>query len=169
MAEELLEGISSSMVETERVRTHILTSGSVEGVPVVFVHGNVSSSRFWEETMLALPDTYCAVSPDLRGYGLTEAVAIDSTRGLRDWADDLAALREALKLGKFHLVGWSMGAGVGMQYAIDHPDHLLSLTLMSPLAPYGFGGTEDVEGTPTFADFAGSGGGTVNPEFLKNL
>lgn len=169
MAEELLDGISSSIIDTARLEVHVLTSGSVDGVPVVFVHGNVSSNRFWEETMLALPDTYCAIAVDLRGYGLTEPLPVDATRGLRDWSDDLAALSDELRLGKFHLVGWSMGAGVGMQFAIDHPDQLLSLTLMSPLAPYGFGGTKDVEGTPTYPDWAGSGGGTANPEFVKNL
>ena len=61
------------------------------------------------------------------------------------------------------------GAGVAMQYAIDHSSDLLSMTLMSPLSPYGFGGTKDAQGTPVYPDFAGSGGGTVNPEFLRLL
>jgi pimeloyl-ACP methyl ester carboxylesterase len=167
--EPLLEGIASTMVETSRLRVHCLTSGSAEAVPVVLLHGNVSSNRFWEETMLALPDVYCAIAPDLRGYGLTEPVGVDATRGTRDWSDDLKALADALKLGKFHLVAWSLGAGVAMQYAIDHPEDLLSITLMSPVSPYGFGGTKGAAGTPAYPDFAGSGGGTVNPEFLKRL
>lgn len=167
--EPLLPGVSSSVVETDRLKIYLLTCGPAEGVPVLFLHGNVSSNRFWEETMLALPDSYCAIAPDLRGYGETEALPIDATRGLRDWSDDLKALADALKLGKFHLVGWSMGAGVAMQYAIDHAADLLSLTFVNPLSPYGFGGTRDVEGTPTSPDFAGSGGGTVNAEFVQRL
>ncbi|MEO8288064.1 MAG: alpha/beta hydrolase [Chloroflexota bacterium] len=164
-----MAGITSSFVETPRLKIHLLTSGSAEGVPVVFLHGNVSSNVFWEESLLALPDIYCGIAPDLRGYGETEALPIDAMRGPRDWADDLAALVDALKLGKFHLVAWSLGAGVAMQYAIDHPDTLLSLTFESPVSPFGFGGTRDNEGTPTFADFAASGGGTVNPTFLANM
>jgi pimeloyl-ACP methyl ester carboxylesterase len=136
---------------------------------VLFIHGNVSSAVFWEEAMLALPATYRAIAPDLRGYGDTEALEIDATRGLRDWSDDLKSLADTMRLGKFHMLGWSMGAGICMQYAIDHPADVLSLTLMSPLSPYGFGGTKDAQGTPTFPDFAASGGGTVNPDFLKRL
>lgn len=167
--EPLLPGISSQMVESPRLKSHVLTSGPDDGIPVLFVHGNVSASRFWEETMLALPDGYRALAPDLRGYGETEAKAIDATRGLRDWSDDLHALAEALELPAFHLVGWSMGGGVAMQYAIDHPERLRSLLLLNPVSPYGFGGTKDASGTVAFADHAGTGGGTVNPEFVQRL
>jgi hypothetical protein len=38
-----------------------------------------------------------------------------------------------------------------------------------PHVPYDFGGTKDVDGTPCWADFAGSGGGTANPEFVRRL
>ena len=41
------------------------------------------------------------------------------------------------------------------------------LLLESPVSPYGFGGTRDVDGTPTTEDFAGTGGGGVNPSFVE--
>ena len=167
--EPLLPGIAADVVATGRLNVHLLSAGPATGTPVVLLHGNVSASRFWEETMLALAGTYRALAPDLRGYGETEAQPIDATRGLRDWSEDLQALVTALALDRFHLVGWSLGGGVAVQYAIDHPAALLSLTLVAPLSPYGFGGTRDVAGTPAAADFAGSGGGTVNPEFLQRL
>jgi pimeloyl-ACP methyl ester carboxylesterase len=157
------------MVQTPRLRVRVLTSGAEDGVPVVFVDGNISSARFWEETMLALPPEYRAIAVDLRGYGETEALPVDATRGVRDWSDDLKALVDTLGLGRFHLVGWSMGGGIAMQYAIDHPSDLLSITLTAPMSPFGFGATRDTQGTPTTEDFAGSGGGTANPEFVKRL
>jgi pimeloyl-ACP methyl ester carboxylesterase len=43
----------------------------------------------------------------------------------------------------------------------------LTVTLINPGSPYGFGGTKDVNGTPCFDDFAGSGGGMINPELLR--
>jgi pimeloyl-ACP methyl ester carboxylesterase len=165
----LLPGMMAAQIKTPRLTMNVLSSGPADGEPVVFIHGNVSSAIFWEETMLALPPQYRGLAPDLRGYGGTEAVPIDATRGLRDWADDLHALFETLALRPFHLVGWSMGAGVAMQYTLDHPATVRSLTLMSPLSPYGFGATKDVAGTLTYADAAGSGGGTVNPDFLQRL
>ncbi len=168
----LMPGMTSRTVETPRLRTFMLERGADSGTPVVFIHGNVSSSRFFEETMLALPPGYWALAPDLRGYGESERKPVDATRGLRDFSDDLRALLMALGLGasrKPHLVGWSMGTGVLMQYAIDHPADVASLTLMSPLAPYGFGGTKDERGALCWPDAAGSGGGTVNPEFVQRL
>ena len=167
----LLPGISASSYPTSRLRTHALTRGPRSETTVVFLHGNASASRFWEETMLALPDGIQAIAPDLRGYGRTEPRDIDATRGLRDFADDLHALLDetALRGGRPHLVGWSVGAGVAMQYAIDHPGRVASLTLIAPMSPFGFGGTRDEAGTPCAPDFAGSGGGTAAAEFVQRI
>jgi pimeloyl-ACP methyl ester carboxylesterase len=170
---DLLEGISSAIVETPRLKTHVLTRGTEGGKPVLFIHGNVSSARFWEETLLALPAGYRGLAVDLRGFGASETKPLAATRGLRDFSDDLASLIESLGLAKesqqLHLVGWSVGGGVAMQYAIDHPRQVASLALVAPMSPYGFGGTKDAEGTPCWPDYAGSGGGTANPEFVKRL
>ncbi len=164
-----LPGITVQTVETPRIRMCVRGSGPTDGAPVIFVHGNVSSGVFWEETMLALPATYRAIAPDLRGYGDTEALPIDATRGLRDWSDDLRALIETLGLERVHLVGWSLGGGIVMQYAIDHPADVASITLSATMSPYGFGATKDAAGTPANPDFAGSGGGAANPEFVQRL
>jgi len=153
-------------IQTNRLEVHVRESG-VGGVPVVLLHGNCASGAFFEELMAALPAGFRAVVPDLRGYGYTEALPVDATRGCGDWSDDLHALAEALDLPKFHLAGWSLGGGVVMRYAVDHPERLLSVTLIDPVSPYGFGGTKDAAGTPTTADFAGCGGGCANPEFVK--
>lgn len=165
----LLEGLEASVVETARLRMHVISRGPADGVPVVLVHGNCSAARFFEDLMVALPPQYRVLAPDLRGYGRTEALPLDATRGLRDFSDDLDALFTALGLDRPHLVGWSLGGGVAMQYAIDHPAALRSLTLLAPASPYGFGGTRDLGGTPTSPDFAGSGGGMANPELIKRI
>lgn len=144
-----------------------------EGEPtrrVVLVHGNVSTSAFFEPLMAALPASWHVVAPDLRGFGATDSAPIDATRGLRDFADDVHALIESLGwVGQADLLGWSVGGGVILQLAIDHPSAARSLTLVNPVPPRGFGGTRDVDGTPTEADFAGSGGGAVSPDFLASL
>jgi pimeloyl-ACP methyl ester carboxylesterase len=164
-----LFGITSQMIPTSRINTHVLLKGSEEGIPVVLVHGNFSAATYWEETMLTLPESYFAIAPDLRGYGDTEDLLIDGHRGARDWADDLKALSDAFGERAAHLVGWSAGAAAIMQFAIDYPGLVRSLTLVSPVSPYGFGGTKDIAGTPSYADFAGSGGGVVNPEFVRRI
>ena len=70
---------------------------------MLFIHGNASSATFWEQTMLELPASYCAIAPDLRGYGDTEDKLIDATRGFGDWVDDLFGFADALGIGRFHL------------------------------------------------------------------
>jgi pimeloyl-ACP methyl ester carboxylesterase len=169
----LLEGVSARIVETPRLRTHLLTGGDEDGEPVFFVHGNVSSSRFFEETLAALPGdgAYRGLAPDLRGFDGSETKPVDAPRGLADFSDDLHALVGVLGLAdrKIHLVGWSAGGAVVLRYAVDHPDTVASLALINPMSPYGFGGTKDASGTPCWPDYAGSGAGTVNPEFVRRL
>lgn len=118
---------------------------------------------------LAANGRYTVYAPDMRGYGDSEVLPVDGTRGVRDFSDDLEAFVQALDLNSIHILGWSLGGNVVMQYAIDYPGKIRTLTLESPGSPFGFGGTKDAEGTPTWPDFAGSGGGTANPEFAKRI
>lgn len=170
MAElEHLDGIDCRFVETERGRFHVMEAGDADGAPVVFVHGNVSSATFWEEVMLALPADYRAIAYDQRGYGESEVQPVDATRGMHDFSDDLNALVDTLELGTFHLIGHSMGGSVALQYTIGHPGRVQSLALAAPGSPYGFAGTKDEQGTPCWPDYAGSGGGIVNQDFVQQI
>lgn len=162
-----LPGVSSRFIDTPRLRIHALFSGPEDGEAVIFIHGNASSSAFWEEIMVSLPKGYRAIAPDLRGYGDTEDKLIDATRGLKDWAEDIIALASALHIGRYHLVGHSLGGMLLYTLAGMAGPAVKSLTLVAPGSPYGFGGTKGVDGEPCFPDFAGSGGGLVNPEFAR--
>ncbi|MFD0744888.1 alpha/beta fold hydrolase [Phytohabitans flavus] len=156
-------------MRTERLTVNVLEVDGRSGPPVLFVHGNVSSSLFWQQTMLALPDRYRPLALDLRGFGDTDQAPVDATRGLRDFADDVAALVQALDLAPVHLVGWSMGGGVVEQYLLDRPEQVASLILVNPVSPYGFGGTRGLDGELISPDGAGSGGGAANPDFVSRL
>lgn len=160
-------------LRTRRVATRRLTQQITdirdEGEAVLFVHGNVSASAFWHSTLTGLPDRYRPIAVDLRGFGGTDPLPVDATRGLRDYADDLAALLDALGIDGAHLVGWSMGGGVVLQYLRDHPAAVRSLSLVNPVSPYGFGGTHGPDGTLNSPDGAGSGGGTANADFVQAL
>jgi pimeloyl-ACP methyl ester carboxylesterase len=164
-----LPGITSNLIQSKRILTHVLSSGPEDGIPVVFIHGNFSAATYFEETMLAMPGSYRCIAPDLRGYGDTEDLLVDGERGARDWSDDLKVLSDTFGDRPGHLVGWSLGASVVMQFAMDYPDLVASMTFISPVSPYGFGGTKGLSGEPCYTDFAGSGGGVVNPEFVKRI
>lgn len=160
-------------VNARGVDQNVLVAGPADGPPVLLIHGNCSSADFWRPLLRHLPSHLRVVAPDLRGYGSSEAAPVDATRGLRDFADDVAALLDAPELfpaGATPIVGaHSMGCGVAMQLLVDHPDRVRALLLEAPLSPYGFGGTRDLDGTPTTDDFAGTGGGTANPDFVRRL
>ncbi|MHC2997765.1 alpha/beta hydrolase [Microbacterium sp. HJ5] len=167
----LFDGITQRVIETPRLDVSILErEGDSDATPadrtVVLIHGNVSSALFWQELMQDLPTDLRVVAIDLRGYGGTEHAPIDATRGVRDFSDDVHGALEALGIRSAHLVGWSMGGGVVMQYALDHG--ALSLTLESPISPYGVGPTRR-DGSRLTEDDAGCGGGAGNPDFIQRL
>ncbi len=164
-----LPGISTQMVATPRLKQHVYFSGPAGGVPVIFLHGNFSAALYFEEMMLALPPGYRGIAPDLRGYGWTEDKPIDSTRGMREWSDDLNDLLVTLGIESAHLVGWSMGGGVIYRFLADYSGKARSVTFFCPVSPYGFGASKGLEGTPCYSDFAGSGGGVVNPTFVQRI
>ena len=160
-------------VPTSRLRTHVLVAGPDDAPILVLVHGNVSSARFFAPSMSVLAERYRCIAPDLRGFGLSEAAGVDARRGVRDFTDDLhALLAESTQVPggqRVHLLGWSLGGGVVLQYAIDHPGAVASIVLESPMSPFGFGGTRGLAGTPCWPDFAGSGGGTASPEMVRRI
>jgi pimeloyl-ACP methyl ester carboxylesterase len=161
----MLDGITATRVTTPRLTAQVLSGDGRAGDPVVFVHGNVSSSLFWQRQMLDLPAGYRPLAVDLRGFGGTDPLPVDATRGLRDFTDDVVSL----DLGPAHYVGWSMGGGVLMQLLRDHPALVRTLTLVNPVSPYGFGGTTGPEGTLISPDGAGAGAAGANPEFVQRL
>lgn len=165
--------VQAADIATSRLRNHVLSSGPGDAPALVLVHGNVSSARFFAETMAALGESWHCIAADLRGFGASERAPIDARSGLRDFADDLHALLAETGLvpggQRVHLLGWSLGAGVVMQYTMDHPGAVASIVLESPMSPFGFGGTRDTGGTPCWPDFAGSGGGTANPEMVRRI
>ncbi len=166
---QLPPGVTEHVTDTARIRMRYTQAGSEEGTPVVLIHGNLSTCRFLDGQMAVCPDTHRFIAADMRGFGGSDKVAIDATRGLRDWSDDTIALLDELGIdGPVHLAGWSTGGGAIMQLLIDHPDRVASLSLISAVSPYGFGGTHR-DGTPCTPDFAGTGGGAVNPEFQAQM
>lgn len=159
-------------ITTDRLTMNVWTSGPEDGVPVLLVHGNLSSGGFWKYVAAVLGDDVRVIAPDLRGFGDTDPEPIDATHGLGDSSDDLHALLEALGLAGRRAVnaaGWSMGAGVLQQMMLEHPDDLGSVTLIAPLAPYGFGGTKGAEGTPATEDSAACGAAGANQAFVQRL
>ena len=130
-------------IGTSRLKNvHYVEGGSRDGLPVVLLHDNLASSRWWEAAQEQLAYRYHSFALDLRGYGATEYQPANS---LEDFALDLDDFVTTLSLPKFFLVGWGMGGGIGMQYAIEHPANLAALCLVNSISPRGHRTRENEE------------------------
>jgi pimeloyl-ACP methyl ester carboxylesterase len=100
------------------------------GPPLVLLHGATSSGR--EDFAAQIPllaRAFRVYVPDARGHAGTRW---DAAQGFRyDWlVEDLLAFADALGLATFHVLGLSMGAMTGLQFATRHPERLRTLVVV---------------------------------------
>ena len=112
----------------EDLEVHYVTAG--HGEPVVCVHGNWGSARWFRPLLERLPAGLSAHAIDLRGRGDTRGA--DHDYSLPALARDLRAFLDAMGLASAHLVGHSLGAGVILQLALDAPQYARSLLCLAP-------------------------------------
>jgi 3-oxoadipate enol-lactonase len=115
------------------------------GEPVVLIHGHSVDRRMWPAQWLALRAAGLRVIRyDVRGHGRSSAP--DSGYTWPVYAADLRALLDALGVAAAHLVGFSMGGGIALQFALDHPARARSLALIDAAVP-GFAYSADFADT----------------------
>jgi len=102
------------------------------GSPVILVHGNTGSSRWWGQVM-DLPG-YRVVAPDLPNFGRSEALDVAD---IDTYADRLAGFIAALKLEKPVVVGHSLGGAVVMSMAARNPALAKAIVLIDSGSPAG--------------------------------
>ncbi len=107
---------------------------AIDRPALLFLHYFGGSSRSWIEVIDRLACDYTCVAPDLRGFGDSEGSAAASFT-VKDYADDVAALVDDLKLKRFVLIGHSMGGKIALQFAAGQPSGLASLVLLAPSPP----------------------------------
>jgi pimeloyl-ACP methyl ester carboxylesterase len=136
---------------------------------VLFIHGNGSSSVFWDSVLQAMPDGFKCIAPDLRGYGQSESIPAKAERSYGDYVDDLINLIRFLDVSEYHVVAHSLGGGIAWELLCRNSVSIKSMVLINPASPFGFGGTKNENGHLTYPGGEGSGGGIVNPDFVKLL
>lgn len=99
------------------------------GMPLVLVHGFGGSRHDWEPLVAALPRGLPLVTYDQRGFG-----GSTGEPGLAfSHADDLLALLDRLEIERVDLCGMSLGGATALNFALNHPDRVHRLVLVSPL------------------------------------
>ncbi|MFE0149676.1 alpha/beta fold hydrolase [Nonomuraea sp. NPDC059007] len=95
------------------------------GRPLVLLHGGFLDHHMWDDQIPVFAAGHRVIAPDARGHGRS-ANAAEPYRQ----TDDLAALLRRLGAWPATLVGVSMGAGIAVDTAIEHPD-LVSAVVVS--------------------------------------
>jgi len=99
---------------------------------VVFLNGMTQSTAHWKSQARAFADAFVVVTYDARGQGDTPAG--DEPLSLPLHADDLAGLLDELGIETAHVVAFSHGARIALQFANSHRDRLRRLVLVSAVA-----------------------------------
>lgn len=99
------------------------------GPPLVFAHGLGGNHLSWWQQVAHFAPHYTCVTFAHRGFAPSDAVADGPDPA--DYAADLAALIDHLKLDGVRLVGQSMGGWTMLDYAIAHPARVTALVLSS--------------------------------------
>jgi pimeloyl-ACP methyl ester carboxylesterase len=99
-----------------------------EGTPVVFVHEYAGDWRTFEPQMRFFSRSHRCVTYSQRGYPPSD-VPGDGAKYSQDiFRDDVISVMDALKIGKSHVVGHSMGASTALHVGIRYPNRCLSVT-----------------------------------------
>lgn len=114
---------------------------------IVLVHGNMTSSKHWDVLIDKLDNRFTLCAIDLRGFG--QSTYHNRIQSIKDFSDDLSEVIIALNLQNFHLIGWSTGGAICMQYVAEHPERCEKLVLLASASTrgYPFYGLSQ-EGTP---------------------
>jgi pimeloyl-ACP methyl ester carboxylesterase len=121
----------SQFVEILGLRLHVRDTGPRDAPALLMVHGFGSSLHTWEPWALALEPTYRVVRLDLPSFGLTGADPTGDYSEARTHAL-LTALLDHLDIARATIIGYSMGGGIAWRYAVDHPDRIDRVVLISP-------------------------------------
>jgi pimeloyl-ACP methyl ester carboxylesterase len=112
-----------------------------DGVPIVLVHPATGSALIWGYQQPAFAKAgYRVIGYSRRSYYNSDPLVTESP-GIA--SEDLHHLVEFLGIRKFHVVGSAAGGGVAADYAVSHPDRLLSLVINSN--PAGLSGGDIVK------------------------
>ncbi|WP_441338537.1 alpha/beta fold hydrolase [Micromonospora sp. NBS 11-29] len=99
------------------------------GRPLVLLHGSYGSTETFAPVRPALATRRRLIAVDLQGHGRTADV--DRPLRYESLADDVAALLRHLDLPEADLLGYSLGGGVALRTAIQHPALVRRLVLVS--------------------------------------
>ena len=108
---------------------HVRDEGPRDAPVIVLLHGSNADLHTWQPWTDRLKADYRMIRFDQRGHGLTGPAA-DGHYAVDAFVADVDAVADKLGLERFVLAGNSMGGGIAMAYAMEHPERLRGLVLV---------------------------------------
>jgi len=103
-----------------------------QGRPVMLIHGVGADGSSWDTVAAALIDSYRVIRLDLRGHGRSGHIVGDCS--LDDFARDVIDVLDACGVARANIVGFSLGGMIGQAIALQHPERVDRLVLLSAVA-----------------------------------
>lgn len=96
---------------------------------VVLIHGVGMNQTVWSPQIDALTASYRVVVYDMLGHG--ESALPTAAPTLDEYASQLKALLDAMRIERAHVIGHSMGALVALEFALEHAERTLSVVALN--------------------------------------
>jgi pimeloyl-ACP methyl ester carboxylesterase len=119
------------------------------GEPVILLHGGLANANYWGSQVRALQPRHRVIVMDSRGHG--RSTRDDKPYDYDLMASDVIGLMDCLKIPKAAIVGWSDGAIIGLDIALNHPERLTKLFAFA--ANSDPSGVADIAQSPVFNAF----------------
>lgn len=120
----------SQFVTLENGQTvHLRDEGAKDAPALVLLHGSNADLHTWQPWVDALKDEYRVIRFDQIGHGLT-GPSVTGTYEREDFVAGVEAVTDHLGLDRFVLAGSSMGGGITVGYALEHPERLNGIVLV---------------------------------------
>jgi pimeloyl-ACP methyl ester carboxylesterase len=104
-----------------------------EGVPIVLLHGLTATRRYVVMGSRALERSgHRVIAYDARGHGGSTPAPTSGAYGYEQLSADLGAVLDAAGVRRAVLAGASMGAQTAVRYALEHPERVAALGLITP-------------------------------------
>lgn len=107
------------------ITLHYIEKG--EGFPLILLHGNGSSSAYFEHQIPYFAKQYHVYAVDTRGHGASPRGTAPFT--MRQFAEDLRSFMDAKNIEKAHILGFSDGGNIAMTFALRCPERIERLIL----------------------------------------
>ena len=108
-----------------------IVSESGQGEPYILIHSLGGDWRVWRDVIPPLAEQYRVMAYDLRSHGY--AANAPRVQSIEQLTNDLLLLMNELNVRRAHVAGVSMGGCIAQQLALDHPERVQSLALVSTM------------------------------------